>query len=172
MAHQAGHGPSIKDLDAEALRRRQILGEGVPEQMSQEDISWALNHLMGYGQVDAPSPFGHNRDVFMAEHPGYAGPYYNPASGSYDAPTEAPFSTPEPQRGSTGEGLPTYDMGGLPTGGNSEASDPQVQNSVSQAADMPGAQPQEPSTDAGLTFGQLLDMLSTYTENSQTSSGT
>lgn len=186
-------GPSIADLDAEARRRRQLLGEGAPQQPTAEDISYALQHLLGYGSVDSPSPFGHNRDVFMADHPQGASGYYNPNSGRYDSPTEVrvPSAETAPQGGyraaSSGErmgGLPTggnsedvrfasHDLSGLPSGGNAEARDPQVQNSVSQAQDMPGAaQQQDSQPDGSISFGQLLDMLSTYMENAASSNGT
>jgi hypothetical protein len=60
---------------------------------------FALSHLSGYGQVDAPSPWGYNRDVFEAEHPNYQGGYYNPASGFYDAPAEVAFAGARPDPG-------------------------------------------------------------------------
>lgn len=58
--------------------------------------AFTLGHLGGYGQVDAPSPWGFNRDVFEAEHPNYQGGYYNPQSGFYDSPTEQSFQAAGP----------------------------------------------------------------------------
>ena len=171
-------GPSVRDLTSDEDRRRRIvLGEGAPQQTTADDISWAVQHALGYGSVDAPSPFGHNRDTFMAEHPNYSGGYYNPSSGFYDAPTEAPpgWINTEPQRGSTGAGLSnhTQDMGSLPSGGNSEYADPQVQMSFAQDQSMPGAQQSEPPGGSSEpTLGQLMEMISTYVENSSTSNGT
>jgi hypothetical protein len=46
--------------------------------------------------VEAPSPWGYDRDAFQAEHPGYQGGFYNPSSGFYDAPAEVAFQAPGP----------------------------------------------------------------------------
>lgn len=188
-------GPSVRDLTSDEDRRRRILlGEGAPEQKSAEDISWAVHHAMGYGSVDAPSPFGHNRDQFNAEHPGYSGGYYNAGSGFYDAPDEAPpgWINTEPQRvgGNTPSSTPmSHDLSGLPSGGNSESGRPMSGlpsgGDTSTPADwgvmspessgsMPGAAQQENSSPQSSepTMGQLMEMISNYVENSQTSNGT
>lgn len=76
--------------------------------MEPEDAKWAAEHPHGYGLVDAPNPFGYNRDIFDAQHPGYSGGYYNPATGFYNAPNEVPFSVAGPH------GPETIGTGGLP----------------------------------------------------------
>lgn len=93
---------------------------------SPEDQAWAMAHLHGYGSVEAPSPFGYNRDVFWAEHPNYTGGFYNPSTGQYDSPTEIPFSVAGPNgptMAGMGGGRPeTTEISGTP---NTDSSPPQ-----------------------------------------------
>lgn len=168
-------GPSIKDLDFEAIRRRLILGEGAPTQQSADDRAWAAEHRLGYGSVDAPSPWGYNRDAFAAEHPNYAGGYYNPQTGGYDGPDEPPpWVGAEPQR--VGASTPTGNpQPSLLSGGDTSTPADWGIASPESSGSMPGAAPQQDQGNQGSgepTLGQLMEMLSTYTENAQTSNGT
>jgi hypothetical protein len=138
-----------------------------------EDRVWALEHPQGYGQVDAPSPWGYNRQGFDTEHPGYAGGYYDPASGFYDSPRETPFAASGPYGPETiGTGqpatpweAPSYSSGpamggdpmaGLPTGGDSGAGSWDWSGQQQESAPQEDQQPQNQADQ----FQQFLDMMS------------
>lgn len=115
-----------------------------------EDRAWAFEHPHGYGSVDAPSPFGYDRDLFAADHPGYAGGYYDPSTGFYSSPTEVPFVAAGPMGPSlVGTGAPPLAgmpfspesspaMAGVPAGGGSGGDD---NLSVSDAYASPESSP-------------------------------
>lgn len=156
-------GPSIRDLEHEARRRRFILGEGAPEQTQQVDRDWASAHPMGYGSVETPGAFGHDRDVFDREHPGYHAPDEAPPAQAH-APMGVRDDWARADHDRPDEPPPSHDMGNLPTGGDTTDSHAQVEQSQAQDAAMPGS--------GESSLGQLMDMLSTYAENSSTSDGT
>ena len=77
---------------------------------------WTMAHLSGYGSVDAPSPWGYNRDVFESTHPSGSYGYYDPMTGGYTSPHEVGFSAPGPY-GPEAIGTGSRDWGGTGFGG-------------------------------------------------------
>lgn len=154
----------------EARRTRYQVTPGETQGISPGD-SFIQSHLSGYGQVDAPSPWGYNRDTFNQEHPNYAGGYYNPASGFYDAPTEVPFTASGPggpvQIGTGGPPMPLAPS----EPGTGSAMDYGIMSPESSGS-MPGAQPDhQPDEAPPAPAPSWSDFISSYAENAATSNG-
>ena len=130
--------------------------------------AFTLAHLSGYGSVDAPSPWGHDRDAFDAEHPNYQGGFYNPSSGFYDSPAEVSFQAPGPGGPVTiGQGAETGPSASPPpdpgSAGQSYSTDaPQDNNGTgSQSDNRTDAQDSTTAFDYG-SFVEALQALADY----------
>lgn len=123
---------------SKAKRLGYFEGDKLNSGFSPEDTEWNNAHPNGYGLVDAPSPFGYNRDTFNAQHPGYTGGFYNPATGFYNAPVETRMTFANPQH-----------LGNAPT----------TTSENGGASDTP-----QSSNDILSTFAALLDAISQFNE--------